>query len=121
MDTYELLIGFYRKYAVKEGERIDQSDVMMRLLGRVVEQPIWMRNSLLLIQRFFSPLLREVSTSRVIDWLLSAGFQLKTPELLETSKMQGSGRQAFLLAATLIGVAEDVALAQPVSCLLIFY
>ncbi|KAM3181125.1 hypothetical protein ACTXT7_014966 [Hymenolepis weldensis] len=115
MDTYELLVGLYHRYAIDDDESIDQSIAFGRLLGRVVGQPIWMRNTLLLIQRFFVSMFREVkgmTSSRAIEWLLSAGFHLTVSTSIDISKMQSSERGAFLLACTLIGAAEDVALAQ---------
>ncbi|VUZ45195.1 unnamed protein product, partial [Hymenolepis diminuta] len=95
MDTYELLISLYHKYAINDDESIDQSVVFERLLGRVVGQPIWMRNTLLLIQRFFASMFREIksmTSSRAIEWLLSAGFHLTTSTSIDISKMQSSER-----------------------------
>ncbi|VDN97288.1 unnamed protein product [Rodentolepis nana] len=115
MNTYELLLSLYHRYAIDDGESIYQSIVFHHLLSRIVSQPIWMRNTLLLIQKFFSTAFREVkdmTSSRAIEWLLSVGFPLTAPPPVDTSNIQSSEMQTFFLACTLIGAAGDVALAQ---------
>ncbi|KAM7532801.1 hypothetical protein Aperf_G00000128958 [Anoplocephala perfoliata] len=113
MDTYELIIGLFLNYsAITETGGVPP--LLESLLTRVAQQPLWMRNTLLLIQRFFAAVLRGVKilTSRMaVDWLLSAGFSLSSSSI-GTPKVQESERRSFELACTLISASEDVALAQ---------
>uniref|UniRef100_A0A5K3FAC7 DUF2428 domain-containing protein n=1 Tax=Mesocestoides corti TaxID=53468 RepID=A0A5K3FAC7_MESCO len=109
LDTFELLIGCHLK-TLPVSEK--PSSFLNDLLCRVVRQPLWQRNTLLLVHRLFSAVFRgtQLTGTQAIGWLLSAGFPLSNEVDSRQAMVSQSG--SFELSCTLILTSQDVALAQ---------
>lgn len=116
MDTFELLVSVLLRCFTVTGTL---SPFLQGLLTRVLEQPLWMRNTLVLIHRFFAAVFMETNrtSEQVIEWLVSAGFPLI--DMAHPSKLSSSATRPFALGCTLILAAHDVALSQSVRLLLL--
>ena len=113
MDTFETLVSLHLRLSPCT---YAPPPFLASLLARVVKQPLWMRNTLLLIHRFFSAAFKTngLTSGLAIEWLLSAGFPLI--DITSNQPMLPlSYKRAFALACTLIVTSQDVALAQSVN------
>ena len=118
MDTFELLVGLFMRSSPLKGSKLPKS--LENLLSRIVHQPLWMRNTLLLVYKFFSALFRaetDLCSEQAIGWLLEFGFTLSDTR---SSDRPESKEASFGLACTLITAAQDVALSQSVCGLVCF-
>ncbi|EUB58700.1 Thyroid adenoma-associated protein [Echinococcus granulosus] len=109
MDNFELLVSLLMKWPTV---MVTPSPFLQSLLTRVVEQPLWMRNTLVLVHRFFSAVFKEtnLTSEQTIEWLISAGFPLI--DVANPSDLSSSAMPFFALGCTLILTAHDVALSQ---------
>lgn len=112
MDTFELLVSFHLR--LSPSARVPPP-FLGNLLVRIIKQPLWLRNTLLLIYRFFSAVFKTINLTggQAIEWLLSGGFPT-FDESMSRSELSTNNRP-FELACTLVLAARDVALAQPAS------
>ncbi|VDM31987.1 unnamed protein product [Hydatigera taeniaeformis] len=109
MDTFEILVSLLAMCS----PATVASPFLQSLLNRVLEQPLWMRNTLILIHRFFASIFKETSqtSEQAIEWLVFAGFPLIYME--HPTDLSLSATRSFALGCTLISAANDVALSQP--------
>ncbi|VDK25500.1 unnamed protein product [Taenia asiatica] len=108
MDTFELLVCLL----VRCSTVTVTPPFLHSLLTRVLEQPLWMRNTLVLIHRFLSAVFMETNrtSEQVIEWLVSTGFPVI--DMAHPSELSSSATRPFALGCTLILTAHDVALSQ---------
>ncbi|KAL5967770.1 hypothetical protein TSMEX_004468, partial [Taenia solium] len=109
MDTFELLVSLLVRCSTVT---VTPSPFLHSLLTRVLEQPLWMRNTLVLIHRFLSAVFMETdrTSEQVIEWLVSTGFPVI--DMAHPSELSSSATHPFALGCTLILTAHDVALSQ---------
>ncbi|KAL5109916.1 hypothetical protein TcWFU_002228 [Taenia crassiceps] len=109
MDTFELLVRLLLRCSTAA---VTPSSFLQSLLTRVLEQPLWMRNTLVLIHRFFSAVFMETSptSEQAIEWLITAGFPLV--DVAHPSQLPSSATRPFALGCTLVLTAHDVVLSQ---------
>ncbi|VDN13207.1 unnamed protein product [Dibothriocephalus latus] len=112
MNTFEGLLGFHLDTC--EDCHQDFCASLTTILRRIVGQPLWQRNTLLLLTRFFTAVFRcrpAISMESVHAWLLSCGFQFTS--VMSTVPFSTLNLQhTFSLACLLINCARDIIMAQ---------
>uniref|UniRef100_A0A0X3PT17 Uncharacterized protein n=1 Tax=Schistocephalus solidus TaxID=70667 RepID=A0A0X3PT17_SCHSO len=112
MITFEGLLEFH--IATCKDCLQDFCASLTTVLRRIVSQPLWQRNTLLLLTRLFTAVFRcrpTISMESVHAWLLSSDFRfarVMNTEVFSTPSL----RHTFSLACLLINCARDIVMAQ---------
>nr|VZI36179.1 unnamed protein product [Spirometra erinaceieuropaei] len=113
MNTFECLIEFHLANC-KACHQEFCSD-LTAVLRRITSQPLWQRNTLLLLTRLFTAVFRlrpGITMETVHDWLLSGDFRFTSlmvnTEVFSTPSLQ----HTFSLACLIIDCARDIIMAQ---------